>query len=177
MKRAEMHLFIYTVKQRGGFFMPLLKTLRQGFTRYDKDGNPIKPRKDPERLYVILLQGSDEDDRIWKRIRVFMPLEELNSGVYLDSATGQYKSIHTDVFKELEAIYEDYDLIESQVLTNNTTVKTSISLYTFMRHVLEADSVVAAESSITIEDLNELAYSYGYDENQREGIYMAEKNM
>ena len=106
-----------------------------------------------------------------------MPLEELIGGVYLDSATRQYKSIHTDVFKELEAIYEDYDLMESQVFTNNTTVKTSISLYTFMRHVLEVDSIVATESSITIEDLNELAYSYGYDENQREGIYMAEKNM
>ena len=153
--------------------MPLLETLPQGFTRFDKEGNPVKPRKEPVKKYLILLQGSDEDDRTWLDPEVFMPIQDTVNGVY-QNEMGQMKSIHTEIWKKLEDVYENYNIVESHVFTNNTTMKDNISLYTFMRHVLETDSVVAAESSITIDDIDEIALSYGYDEEQRESLYRKE---
>ena len=153
--------------------MPLLETLPQGFIKYDANGNPIKPRKDPMKRYLILLQGANEDDRVWNIIDEIMPAQELVNGVYRH-ANGQLKSIHSEIFKWLESVYEEYNIMESYVFTNNSTMKTCISLYTFMRHVLESDSVVATESSITMDDINEVAYSFGYDEEQRETLFRKE---
>lgn len=153
--------------------MPLLETLPQGFTKFDKEGNPVKPRKEPMKKYLVLLQGSDEDDRTWFVHDVFMPIQEVINGVY-QSEIGQVRSIHTDIWKILEDVYENYNIVESHVFTNNTTMKDNISLYTFMRHVLETDSVVASDSNITIDDIDEIALSYGYDEDQRESLYRKE---
>jgi hypothetical protein len=102
-----------------------------------------------------------------------MPIQDTVNGVYQDEM-GQMKSIHTKIWNKLEGVYENYNIMESHVFTNNTTMKNNISLYTFMRHVLETDSVVAAESSITIDDIDEIALSYGYDEEQRESLYRKE---
>lgn len=154
--------------------MPLLETLPQGFIKYDKEGNPIKPRKDPMKRYLILLQGYEEDNRDWFTLDEFMPLQQTNNGVYLDETSGQYKSTHTEIFKELETIYADYNIMESYVFTNNSTMKTCISLYTFMRHILEHDSVVSAQTTVTMDDLNEIAFSCGYDEEKRESLYIKE---
>lgn len=153
--------------------MPLLETLPQGFIKYDKEGNPIKPRKDPMKKYLVLLQGADEDDRTWFDLDEFMPIQNVVNGVY-QNELGQIKSTHTEIWKRLEDVYENYNIMESYIFTNNSTMKTCISLYTFMRHVLETDSVVAAESSITIDDIDEIALSYGYDEEKRETLYRKE---
>ena len=153
--------------------MPLLETLPQGFIKYDKEGNPIKPRKDPMKKYLVLLQGADEDDRTWFDLDEFMPIQTVVNGVY-QNEVGQIKSTHTEIWKRLEDVYENYNIMESYIFTNNSTMKTCISLYTFMRHVLETDSVVAAESSITIDDIDEIALSYGYDEEKREALYRKE---
>ena len=54
-------------------------------------------------------------------------------------------------------------LTESFVMTQNQTLKTNISAYSFMRMCLESDKVIRPNADITIDELNEMVLTEGKD--------------
>ena len=68
-----------------------------------------------------------------------------------------------EVFLYLQSLVDDINFKESFVMTQNQTLKTNISVYSFMRMCIESDKVISKSAEITIDELNELCASYGVD--------------
>lgn len=128
--------------------------------RVDQNGNAIKP--DTPRVYLVLLQLASEE-RIWDTFTGIKYGTESPEGkaYYIDN--GELKSTREEVFLYLQSLVDDINFKESFVMTQNQTLKTNISVYSFMRMCIESDKVISKSAEITIDELNELCASYGVD--------------
>lgn len=133
--------------------MPMVEELINVIKRFDENGNEILP--DGPRVYLCLLELMDEQ-RIWESFMGFKDGADSPEGkAYYIGMDGTLKSTREETFLYLQSMLSEMNLLKSYVMTQNQTLKTNITAYSFMRMCLESDKVISASAEVTVEDLND----------------------
>lgn len=140
--------------------MPMVSEPIEVIQREDENGNIIKP--DVPKVYLCLLTMQSED-RIWESFvgnKNGMPSPE-GKAYYIDPNDDSLKSTREETFLYLESLLSELNLNESFVMTQNQTMKTNVTVYSFMRMCIESDKVISETAITTVDDLNEMCESAG----------------
>ena len=133
--------------------MPMVEEAIQVIKRYDDNGNEIIP--EGPKVYLCLLELLDEQ-RIWESFMGFKEGADSPEGkAYYIGMDGSLKSTREEVFLYLQSMLPEINILKSFVMTQNQTLKTNITVYSFMRMCLESDKVISISAEVTVEDLND----------------------
>lgn len=133
--------------------MPMVEEAIQVIKRYDDNGNEIIP--EGPKVYLCLLELLDEQ-RIWESFMGFKEGVDSPEGkAYYIGIDGSLKSTREEVFLYLQSMLPEINILKSFVMTQNQTLKTNITVYSFMRMCLESDKVISISAEVTVEDLND----------------------
>ncbi len=150
--------------------MPMVTEPVSVIQREDENGNIIKP--DVPKVYLCLLT-LDDDDKVWETFigtKEGMPSEE--GGAYYIDSDNELKSTREETYLYLENLIDHINLEESYVMTQNQTMKTNISVYSFMRMCIESDKVISMTCEMSVDSLNEICESAGIDYNKLWSVEM-----
>ena len=129
--------------------------------RVNEDGVVQQPEETKAYLALVKMQSGEQTWEMFLGIKYGKPATEEGKAYYWDE--GNLCSTRSEVFAYLESIVNEIHLTESFVMTQNQTLKTNISVYSFMRMCIESDKVISLNSEISIEELNEMVLSEGKD--------------
>ena len=133
--------------------MPMVEEGVVVIKRYDDEGNEIIP--EGPRVYLCILELLN-DERIWDMFMGFKDGADSPEGkAYYTGMDGSLKSTREETFLYLQTMLPETNILKSFVMTQNQTLKTNITVYSFMRMCLESDKVISATAEITVEDLND----------------------
>lgn len=140
--------------------MAMVEEQKQVVGRVQEDGTVQQPEETKAYLALIKTQGGEHNWEMFLGIKYGKPTEE-GKAYYWDN--GNLCSTRSEVFAYLESTIDEICVTESFVMTQNQTLKTNISVYSFMRMCLESDKVIRPNADISIDELNEMVYSEGKD--------------
>ena len=138
--------------------MAMVEEQKQVVGRIQEDGTMQQPEETKAYLALIKTQGGEHTWEMFLGIKYGKPAEE-GKAYYWDY--GKLCSTRSEVFSYLESTIEDIRVTESFVMTQNQTLKTNISVYSFMRMCLESDKVISINADISVDELNEMVLTEG----------------
>lgn len=138
--------------------MAMVEEQKQVVGRIQEDGTVQQPEETKAYLALIKTQGGEHTWEMFLGIKYGKPAEE-GKAYYWDN--GNLCSTRSEVFAYLESTIEDIRVTESFVMTQNQTLKTNISVYSFMRMCLESDKVISLNADISVDELNEMVLTEG----------------
>lgn len=141
--------------------MAMVEEQKQVVGRVQEDGTVQQPEETKAYLALIKMQGGEHTWEMFLGIKYGKPATEEGKAYYWDE--GNLCSTRSEVFAYLESIVDEMQLSESFVMTQNQTLKTNISVYSFMRMCLESDKVIRPNAEITVDELNEMVLTEGKD--------------
>ena len=139
--------------------MAMVEEQKQVVGRVQEDGTIQQPEETKAYLALIKMQGGEHTWDMFLGIKYGKPATEEGNAYYWDN--GNLCSTRSEVFVFLESIVDEIRVTESFVMTQNQTLKTNISVYSFMRMCLESDKAIRPNADITIDELNEMVYTEG----------------
>lgn len=140
--------------------MAMVEEQKQVVGRIQEDGTMQQPEETKAYLALIKTQGGERTWEMFLGIKYGKPAEE-GKAYYWDN--GNLCSTRSEVFAYLESTIEDIRVTESFVMTQNQTLKTNISVYSFIRMCLESDKVISLNADINVDELNEMVLTEGKD--------------
>lgn len=140
--------------------MAMVEEQKQVVGRIQEDGTMQQPEETKAYLVLIKTQGGERTWEMFLGIKYGKPAEE-GKAYYWDN--GNLCSTRSEVFAYLESTIEDIRVTESFVMTQNQTLKTNISVYSFIRMCLESDKVISLNADINVDELNEMVLTEGKD--------------
>ena len=141
--------------------MAMVEEQKSVVGRVNEDGVVQQPEETKAYLALVKMQSGEQTWEMFLGIKYGKPATEEGKAYYWDE--GNLCSTRSEVFAYLESMVNEIHLTESFVMTQNQTLKTNISVYSFMRMCIESDKVISLNSEISIEELNEMVLSEGKD--------------
>ena len=141
--------------------MAMVEEQKSVVGRVNEDGVVQQPEETKAYLTLVKMQSGEQTWEMFLGIKYGKPATEEGKAYYWDE--GNLCSTRSEVFAYLESMVNEIHLTESFVMTQNQTLKTNISVYSFMRMCIESDKVISLNSEISIEELNEMVLSEGKD--------------
>lgn len=138
--------------------MAMVEEQKQVVGRIQEDGTMQQLEETKAYLALIKTQGGEHTWEMFLGIKYGKPAEE-GKAYYWDN--GNLYSTRSEVFAYLESTIDDIRVTESFVMTQNQTLKTNISVYSFMRMCLESDKVISISADISVDELNEMVLTEG----------------
>ena len=141
--------------------MAMVEEQKSVVGRVNEDGVVQQLEETKAYLALVKMQSGEQTWEMFLGIKYGKPATEEGKAYYWDE--GNLCSTRSEVFAYLESMVNEIHLTESFVMTQNQTLKTNISVYSFMRMCIESDKVISLNSEISIEELNEMVLSEGKD--------------
>lgn len=141
--------------------MAMVEEQKSVVGRVNEDGVVQQPEETKAYLTLVKMQSGEQTWEMFLGIKYGKPATEEGKAYYWDE--GNLCSTRSEVFAYLENMVNEIHLTESFVMTQNQTLKTNISVYSFMRMCIESDKVISMNAEITMDELNEMVLSEGKD--------------